>query len=183
MKRISVLAIAILIIPYGISAEMGKLDRVGLSLNAIHGLLGEIQVDCSMRFDTLEFSLKPGVRIFYVQEEGNSTPGQGYSFRMSAHRYITPSLYFGVAFPAVLALDVPNPSLDIDYAINLGVAPILGWKYKLGIFLLTAELGAGIGAQLVVFENPWFYAIKGWFPLHAELGVGLAFERKRAEEE
>jgi hypothetical protein len=175
-------------LPGYLTAEIPPIERVGLSVNAIHGILGEIQVDFSMKLDTFEFTVRPGLRFGYPP--GDSTDWVfavsrplGYSLRLSFHQYITRSLYFGLVIPAVGSLDIPNPTYDIDYVINLGVAPIFGWRLKLSFFLITAEVGIGIGGQAVVLENPWSYAIKGWFPIHAELGVGLAFGRKKSSGE
>jgi hypothetical protein len=188
MKRFGFLLLLILVLPGYLAADIPPVDRVGLSVNAIHGLLGEIQADFSMKLGVFEFSVKPGLRFGYPPEESRgwviagSRP-LGYSLRLAFHQYITRSLYFGMVVPAVWSLDVPNPTYDIDYVINLGVAPIFGWRFKLSFFLLTAEVGVGIGGQAVVLENPASYGIRGWFPLHAELGVGLAFGGKKASGE
>jgi hypothetical protein len=191
MKRVCagffLILMVLLMIPGSLVAQMKPIERISLSVNAVHGLLGEIQADFSVKFDAFELSLKPGLRFGYPREKYGEWvlgPGfpLGYSLRLSFHQYISRSLYLGLVIPAVWSLDVPNPMYDIDYLINLGVAPIFGLRYKLSIFLLTAEVGVGIGGQLVVLENPWAYAIKGWFPVHAELGVGLAFGRRKPPE-
>ena len=181
MHRTRLLAIALMILSWCLYGEAGRADRIGITINAVNSLLGEAQLDLSIKYGDFEFSLKPGLRFAYVLESGGWMAGRGVSVQPTLRHYFTPSLYLGLTLPAVLWLDPPHPLHDLAFVVRTGVAPVAGWRCALGPLLVAVELGAGIGAQHVFFESPEAYGIAGWLVLRGELAVGLAFRRKEPQ--
>ena len=181
MYRTRLLAIALMILCWTLYGEARKADRIGISINAVNTLLGEAQLDLSIKYGDFEFGLKPGLRFAYVLDGGGWISGRGASVHPTFRHYFTRSLYLGLTVPVVFWLDPPHPLYDLAFVVRTGVAPVAGWRYALGPLLVAVELGAGIGAQHVFFESPDAYGITGWLVLHGELAVGLAFSRKELQ--
>lgn len=183
MRRMLLLLLSLSLMPLFLHPEEKRADRLTVSFNAVSVLLGEVQADFAVKYDLLELSLQPGLRFGYPLEGGGWVSGWGVSLRPAVHRYLSRSIYMGLAVPLVWWQDPPNPSLDIDFLIRTGIVPIIGWRYAPGVFSLCAEVGVGIGAQQVFFENPAAYGAVGWFALQAHFGVGLAFKREKVAAE
>jgi hypothetical protein len=175
MKKL-ILLFLFIVIPFYAFPDR-KTERISLTVNGVTPLFGVIQLDYSMKFESFELSLKPGVLYAYMvegwPEKGGFEKGLGILLTTSFNRYFTKNLYYGIAVPMQWMNRPPQP--DVDYMLRTGVGPLFGWKRTFGHFILAAEASLGIGITQIELTDPLYWYTVGWFFKYLQLGVGLSF--------